>query len=86
MANKSQKYITKLFPHPDTVDQLKKQLVKSRGIKITGFGMFNLKKTKGVKNGIHPYSGKRQNFPPYIKITFRPVKSLKEAIKRSNVK
>lgn len=78
--NKKQKSSTRLFPHPEIVDNLHKKLLKTGGLKIVGFGMFNLKRMKGIKNGVHPYSGKRQNFPPYTKISFKPVKKLKESI------
>ncbi len=36
--------------------------------------------SKGVKNGINPHTQKRQNFPPMTKVSFKPVKKLKEDI------
>ncbi len=80
MANIPQKSIIKLSPHPNLVEQIQKQIIKHGGVKITGFGMFKLKRTNGSKNALNPYTQKRQKFSPRTKISFRPVKSFKDKI------
>lgn len=82
MPNIQQKSIVKLTPHPQLVEQLIKQLIKHGGLKITGFGMFKLKRTNGSKNAFNPHTRKRQRFLPKIKVSFRPVKSFKDEIQK----
>ena len=82
MPNKSQKSIVRLSPHPALVKQLSQQLIKHGSLKITGFGIFKLKRTKGSKRALNPYSQKFQSFPPKTKIVFKPIKSLKEEIQK----
>ncbi len=78
--NKQQKSIIKLSPHPQLVGQLIKQIMKHGGLKITGFGMFKLKRTNGSKDALNPFTQKRQKFLPKTKVTFHPVKNFKDAI------
>jgi len=80
--NKRQKAIIKLTPHPTLVEQLIKQIIKFGGLKITGFGMFKLKRTNGSKNALNPYTQKRQKFLPKTKVSFRPVKSFNKQIQK----
>lgn len=75
MANIKQKSILKLTPHPKLVNDLQKHIIKHGGLKITGFGMFKLKRTNGSKNALNPYTQKRQKFLPKTKVSFKPVKS-----------
>lgn len=82
MPNIKQKAIVKLSPHPSLVDQLQKQIIKHGGLKITGFGMFKLKRTNGSKNALNPFTQKRQKFLPKTKINFRPVKSFKDKMQK----
>jgi nucleoid DNA-binding protein len=83
MANKTQKSIIKI---DDTLlAELYDCLLQYNGVKITGFGMFTVIKTKGIKQGVNPFTRKRQNFPPYFKIKFRPVKALKDEIKKCKI-
>ena len=82
MANIKQKSIIKLSPHPTLVEDLQNQIIKHGGLKITGFGMFKLKRTKGSKNALNPYSQKRQKFSPKTKVSFRPVKSFKDKMQK----
>jgi len=82
MPNIKQKSIIKLTPHPTLVEELQKQIIKNGGLKITGFGMFKLKRTKGSKNALNPYSQKRQKFSPKTKVSFKPVKSFKEKMQK----
>lgn len=81
MANKKQKSIIKINPHPHVVEQLKTQLVKNGGLKITGFGVFDLKRMKAHTN-FNPGANKFEKFPAYVKINFLPTKSLKQAIQK----
>lgn len=80
--NKLQKAIIKLTPHPILVEDLIERIVRHGGLKITGFGIFKLKKTKGTKNGYNLYTKKRDKFSPRVKVTFRPVKKFKTAIQK----
>jgi nucleoid DNA-binding protein len=82
MPNKLQKSIVRLSPHPALVKQLSAQLIKHGSLKITGFGIFKLKRSKGSKKALNPYTQKFQSFPPKTKIVFKPIKSLKEDIQK----
>ena len=64
------------------MEDLQNQIIKHGGLKITGFGMFKLKRTKGSKNALNPYSQKRQKFSPKTKVSFRPVKSFKDKMQK----
>lgn len=80
--NTPQKKIIRLKPHPALAEQLQDEILKNGGLKITGFGIFKLKRTKGSKNALNPYTQKRQRFSPKTKITFKPVKDFKDKLQR----
>lgn len=80
--NKKQSSIMKLTPHPISVNDLKKNLMKNGSLKITGLGIFKLKRTKGRKNAMNPHTKKRQNFAPNTKVSFTPSKELKTKVQK----
>ena len=80
MPNISQRSIIKV--DKDFLEMLYTTLLQNGGVKITGFGMFTLTRTKGIKNGMNPYSLKRMNVPPFTKIKFRPVKKLRDTVQK----
>lgn len=82
MANKSQRSIVKLLPHPKTAEHLKSQLKKHGGMKIVGFGVFKVSKMPARKKAFNPYSKKYQKSESYYKIKFTPTKKLKEAVQK----
>lgn len=56
------------------------RLLKNRGrVKVTGIGIFQVKKMKARKNQIS-LTGERVDRPAYKKITFRATKALKDLV------
>lgn len=80
MPNISQRSIVKV--DKELLKVLYECLLQHGGVKITGFGMFKLVRTKGIKQGMNPYTLKRMNVEPFTKIKFRPVKKLKDDIQK----
>lgn len=80
MANKQQKCIVRINPHPDFVKQLNIDLIKNGALQIKGLGVFKLQRMAAVKKGFNPGSGQYQSFPAYTKISFSPTASLKKKI------
>lgn len=80
MANKIQKSVVRLAPHPQLVEDLKKQLLIFGSLKIANFGIFKLKRMKAINNGFDPYKRIKASYPAYTKITFTPTASLKTNI------
>lgn len=80
MPNKSQKSI--IQSDPQFLNLLCKCLLKYGSVKIDDFGIFKLIRTKGIKNGMNPFTQKRMNTPPFTKIKFRPTVKLKNKIQK----
>lgn len=80
MANKTQKSIIDL-KDKTLIQAFHNHLLRYGGFKLTGFGVFDLKKMKAHK-GFNPYTKKVEHFPEYIKITFTPNKFVKELIQK----
>lgn len=77
MANKKQRKIVKL--PTDIRVEIKKGLKRHGKVKVVGLGIFETREIPS-RRGRNPKTGKIVMIPSYIKIKFRPTKSLKEAI------
>lgn len=77
MANKKQRKIVKL-PN-DIRFEIKKGLKRYGKVKVVGLGIFETREIPS-RRGRNPKTGKIVMIRSYLKIKFRPTKSLKEAI------
>ncbi len=74
-----------VFNQKNFIDMVLSELFAYGQVKVTGLGVFSLKKMR-AKKGFNPGSGEYQNFPAYGKIVFAPTKELKESISLWNQK
>jgi nucleoid DNA-binding protein len=77
MANVKQKKIVSL--PTDLRSKIQKGLVRHGKVKVVGLGIFETREIP-ARPGRNPQSGMIVMIPSYLKIKFRPTKSLKEAV------
>lgn len=75
--NKKQPFIISLSQ--ELRQEIKGGLLKYDKIKIVGLGVFE-NKIVPARFGRNPSTGKIVKFPKFIRIKFKPTKSLKEAV------
>lgn len=80
MSNKKQKVILKMRTD-DFIESFKSAIMAGGKIKISDFGIFELKKMRSRK-GYNPATKEHEQFPEYIKISFTPTSSLKEYVQK----
>lgn len=61
-------------------EEIEKQLVAGESVKISGFGVFSVKK-RAQRIGTSPVDGKKITIPATKTIGFKPSKNLKEVVK-----
>ncbi len=79
MASVKQKAILN-FKNRSIIEFIKSEIIQHRKLKVTGFGIFEVKKMKASERH-NPYTGKTEHFPEYYKITFTPTKEFKEKLR-----
>ena len=77
MANLKQKKIVNL--PMDIRNDITSGILKKGKVKVVGLGIFETRKIPS-RTGRHPSTGEIVKFPAYIKVKFRPTKSLKEQL------
>lgn len=62
------------------LDKISSSLIEDDTVKLSGFGVFAVK-TRKERIGTSPITGEKMTIPATRTVTFKPSKSLKEAIK-----
>lgn len=61
------------------IEEIKKELVAGRDVKLSSFGTFNLRK-KNARIGRNPKTGKEAEISPRTVISFKPSQILRKAV------